>query len=43
KEHWHTPPADAIFLHRKLGGVYLLAAKLKAQVDVRSLFLNAVA
>ncbi|CAA6824748.1 MAG: Ubiquinone biosynthesis monooxygenase UbiB, partial [uncultured Thiotrichaceae bacterium] len=42
KEHWHTPPADAIFLHRKLGGVYLLAAKLKAQVDVRSLFLNAV-
>lgn len=42
KEYWHTPPADAIFLHRKLGGVYLLAAKLKAQVDVRRLFLQAV-
>lgn len=43
KEYWHTPPADAIFLHRKLGGVYLLAAKLKAQVDVRRLFLSAIA
>ncbi len=33
----HTPPADAVFLHRKLGGVYLLAARLKARVDVRAL------
>ena len=39
KNYWHTPPADAIFLHRKLGGLYLLAAKLKARVDMRSLFL----
>lgn len=37
--YWHTPPADALFLHRKLGGLYLLAAKLRAKVDVRSLFL----
>ena len=37
KEAWHTPPADAIFLHRKLGGLYLLAARLKAQVDLRAL------
>ncbi|WP_318491111.1 ABC1 kinase family protein [Photobacterium leiognathi] len=36
--YWHTPPADAIFLHRKLGGLYLLAAKLKARVNVYSLF-----
>lgn len=36
--YWHTPPADALFLHRKLGGLYLLAAKLRAKVDVRSLF-----
>ncbi len=36
--YWHTPPADAIFLHRKLGGLYLLAAKLKASVDMRALF-----
>jgi hypothetical protein len=31
----HTPPADAVFLHRKLGGLYLLAACLRAKVDVR--------
>lgn len=33
--YWHTPPADAIFLHRKLGGLYMLAARLGAKVDVR--------
>ena len=38
KEAWHTPPADAIFLHRKLAGLYLLAARLKARVDLRALF-----
>ncbi|MCD9510856.1 ABC1 kinase family protein [Photobacterium phosphoreum] len=38
--YWHTPPADAIFLHRKLGGLYLLAAKLKARVDVNKIFLS---
>jgi predicted unusual protein kinase regulating ubiquinone biosynthesis (AarF/ABC1/UbiB family) len=36
--YWHTPPADALFFHRKLGGLYLLAAKLRAKVDVQSLF-----
>ena len=35
--YWHTPPADAIFLHRKLGGLYLLAARLHAKVDVRTI------
>lgn len=39
KDSWHTPPADALFLHRKAGGLYLLAAKLKARVDIRALFL----
>jgi hypothetical protein len=34
---WHTPPADAIFLHRKIGGLYLLATRLKARVNVREL------
>jgi len=33
--YWHTPPADAIFLHRKLSGLYMLAARLHAKVDVR--------
>ena len=35
RDFWHTPPADALFLHRKLGGLYLLAARLKAHVNVR--------
>lgn len=30
------PPADVIFLHRKLAGIYLLCAKIGAQVDVRA-------
>jgi hypothetical protein len=34
---WHTPPADAIFLHRKIAGLFLLAAQLKARVNVREL------
>ena len=38
QDYWHTPPADALFLHRKLGGLYLLAAKLKARVNVQKLF-----
>lgn len=38
--YWHTPPADAIFFHRKLGGLYLLAARLKAQVNVHELFVK---
>ena len=37
REFWHTPPAAALFLHRKLGGLYLLAARLKARVDVAHL------
>lgn len=37
KGYWHTPPADALFLHRKLGGMFMLAARLQARVDVRSL------
>lgn len=39
REFWHTPPVDALFLHRKIGGLYLLAAKLGARVNIRHLFL----
>ena len=35
--YWHTPPADAVFLHRKLGGLYLLAARLRARVEVHAI------
>ncbi|MGR5141135.1 ABC1 kinase family protein [Photobacterium sp. DNB23_23_1] len=38
ENYWHAPPADAIFFHRKLGGLYLLAARLKAKVNVREIF-----
>jgi predicted unusual protein kinase regulating ubiquinone biosynthesis (AarF/ABC1/UbiB family) len=32
-----VPPADALFLHRKFGGLYLLAARLRARVDLGAL------
>lgn len=35
--YWHNPPAAAVFLHRKLGGLYLLGQRLGAQVDLRSI------
>ncbi len=38
KSYAHTPPINCIFLHRKLGGLFLLAIKLKASVNIRSLF-----
>jgi predicted unusual protein kinase regulating ubiquinone biosynthesis (AarF/ABC1/UbiB family) len=34
RDYWHTPPIDALFLHRKLAGMYLLAARLGAQVNI---------
>ncbi|WP_039925325.1 ABC1 kinase family protein [Alishewanella aestuarii] len=39
QNYWHTPPADAIFLHRKIGGLYLLAARLKARVNLQAILL----
>lgn len=40
RDNWHIPPVDTLFVQRKLGGVYLLASKLKAQVDVRAMLLR---
>ncbi|CAH9054844.1 protein kinase UbiB [Pseudoalteromonas sp. CIP111854] len=37
--YWHTPPVDALFLHRKIGGLFLLAARLNTHVNVRALFI----
>jgi predicted unusual protein kinase regulating ubiquinone biosynthesis (AarF/ABC1/UbiB family) len=37
---WHLPPADMLFVQRKISGTALLAARLKARVDVRSLVLE---
>lgn len=35
QDFWHVPPIDAVFIHRKLGGLYLLAKRLNTQVDLR--------
>lgn len=37
-QHWHTPPVDALFIHRKLAGLYLIASRLGAKVDVKTRF-----
>jgi len=34
RRNWHIPPSDTLFVQRKLGGVFLLASRLKARVDV---------
>ena len=35
RELSHVPPAATLFLHRKIGGMYLMAAKLKARIALR--------
>ena len=37
RELSHVPPAATLFLHRKIGGMYLMAVKLRAQVALRPL------
>ncbi len=39
---WHTPPPDVLFLHRKMAGLYLMAARIAAKVDVGALFAEAL-
>ena len=34
---WHLPPAETLFVQRKISGTALLAARLRARVDVRAL------
>jgi len=34
-DFWHTPPVDALLIHRKLGGLYLLAKRLNARINMR--------
>ncbi len=40
---WHIPPAEMLFVQRKISGTALLAARLKARVDVRGLIAQALA
>jgi predicted unusual protein kinase regulating ubiquinone biosynthesis (AarF/ABC1/UbiB family) len=37
RDFWHAPPMDTLFLQRKIGGMFLLASRLKARVNVRAL------
>ncbi len=37
QSHGQLPPPDVLFLHRKLGGIYLLLNRLGARVDVAAL------
>jgi predicted unusual protein kinase regulating ubiquinone biosynthesis (AarF/ABC1/UbiB family) len=37
--YWHTPPVDAIFLHRKMAGLFLLAKTLNAHISIRDLIM----
>jgi predicted unusual protein kinase regulating ubiquinone biosynthesis (AarF/ABC1/UbiB family) len=39
KDQWQQPPVDCMFIHRKIGGLYLLASKLNARVNCHQLFL----
>ena len=38
----HAPPTEVYTLHRKLAGAFLLAIKLKAKIDCRSLLKEVV-
>jgi hypothetical protein len=43
KASWHLPPADLLFVQRKISGTALLGAHLKAKVPVRDLVSTALA
>jgi len=37
RDFWRAPPTEAMYFHRKLGGMFLLASRVKARVDVNQL------
>lgn len=39
-EFWQAPHTDALYFHRKLGGMYLLATRLEARVNLHRLITN---
>lgn len=36
RDLWHVPPAEMIFVQRKFGGIYMLATRLKASVNIHA-------
>ena len=43
RDFWQIPPSDAMLLQRKFGGLYLLAIRLKARVNLHELALTGLA
>lgn len=39
---WHMPPAETVFIQRKISGTALLGARLKARVPVRAMLTEAL-
>ncbi|MCE8440743.1 ABC1 kinase family protein [Rhodovulum sulfidophilum] len=37
RDFWHVPPMDTLFMQRKFGGMYLLASRLRARIDLREI------
>ena len=37
RDFWQAPPTDAVYFHRKLGGMFMLASRLEARVNVYEL------
>ncbi len=37
RDFWKAPPMDAVYFHRKVGGMFMLASRLKARVNVHQL------
>jgi predicted unusual protein kinase regulating ubiquinone biosynthesis (AarF/ABC1/UbiB family) len=42
QEASHVPPVDALFVQRKLGGMYLMATRLRARIDLDRLMAPAL-
>jgi hypothetical protein len=37
RDKWHISPMDTLFLQRKIGGIFLLASRIKARVHIRTI------
>ena len=37
RDFWQVPPTEAVYFHRKLGGIFMLASRLKSRVNVHRL------
>jgi len=37
RDFWRAPPTEAVYFHRKLGGMFMLASRLDARVNVHRL------